>query len=347
MGANMKKTAGCLAAALLATSAYGYQMKPFKDVHERMTIASVFCSNNPSDCTEDLSQATAPSEVEYYLEGLRWNDDPVHQLKGLNELRYLELFGRCVPQAKLAPLAEKSGLLCRSHYGDWQFIHSMAIDTNETIDATHEKIMIWAEFTFKVSTGVISPSIEVAAVPVKGFPELFAPQGSLMNEQKWDVSTLFSMFCNHPFTCTKIRRKTPKDPDVADRRIRQMAMGALLHTIQDSFSKAHAFRAGDGVKIEKGVPQPTISCGAIQKFYAYQVQDSIKHRAADGFPSLDSSCQNVAGPVKWGATVISWSKANKSWEDVAESFRQQIFSIDTTNAPSNDAFNSDSSPNGK
>lgn len=336
--------AACLAAAIVAASASGYQIKPLKDVHERLTIASLACSNNPDECTGDLSQATVLPEAAFYVEGARWSDDPLHELNGLNEIKYLELFGRCVTRARSGAVTEKSGLLCRSHYGDWQFIHSMAVDANETMEATQAKIMIWAEFTYKVATGEISPSMELAAVPIKGFAELFAPPGSLMSQQKWDVSTLFSMYCTNPInllSCTRIGRKAPDSPALADRRIRQVAMGALLHTIQDSFSKSHAVRAGNGITFEKRVPQPTISCGEIQKFYAFQLQDAIKHRAADGFPSIDTSCKSAAGPVKWGATAISWAKANKPWEEVAEVFRQQIFPIAGTKAADDDAFNAD------
>ena len=139
-------------------------------------------------------------------------------------------------------------LLARTHFGDLQFLHAMAAQDGEMPQATRDAIMRWAAFVWKVARGEYPADTRLRTVTADGIAAL-----RLMD----DSATLAELFqLNGPA------------------RLRDRALGSLLHTIQDSFASGHAAR-------EK---LPTGRKGAVRMFFSYAHQDHAAHDSFDRWP---------------------------------------------------------------
>jgi hypothetical protein len=128
----------------------------------------------------------------------------------------------------------------RSHFGDLQFFHGMASADAEAPATTKGHMLEWARFLIKVAKGVI-----VTTTQLKDIAEvsaLFPNQGELT------VKELFGWGKGDYL------------------QIRQRAVGALFHMIQDSYAHGHVERN---------------SAGEITEFHAYGGQDEHKHGEYD------------------------------------------------------------------
>ncbi|WP_422087398.1 hypothetical protein [Variovorax sp.] len=244
-------------------------------VHEEIANRSLDCDGDADICADpDWDPAQA-----YVLSGVRWNDDPPFRFESSfgkyggckpgDTVRLVvqpECWGRVFYDGKKRAArgevlnAKTAPLLVRSHFGDMQFLHAMGSVDGESPDITYARIMMWAEFTWKVATKKIPANGIVANQGVVGIRDVFGMNG-------WSVQDLFAL--GNP----NIRKPS---------YLGAVAFGSLLHTVQDSFSRAHVEReqVTKGAKCS-GAASDYAAPGQIREFHSYSHQDADKHSAAD------------------------------------------------------------------
>ena len=282
-------------------------------VHEEMTIASVSIARGPSN-------AYSQDRDEAYIHGVLWNDDPENLLcpecSVLNLRRFEERwaikfgnrFFAAKKRVKDTPDAENTvvfkagdGLLERSHFGDMQFLHGMASHNGELARDTQEQIMAWAEFVYKVSIGNIPQKTVLHDIPIQRIRELFSSDKRLAN------LTVQKLFMGRKFA-------------------RRVAIGSLLHMIQDSYALGHAERE---IRDYKESEKPVFARGKISEFHCYTGQDENLHGADDKWPEgLDK--QSPAGsenPIVAGAKILRMMNEKVEWKEVETYLRDSVFAI--------------------
>ncbi len=105
---------------------------------------------------------------------------------------------------------------------------------------------------------------------------------------------------------------------------RDMALGALLHTIQDSYSDPHAARIFDA----------SAGCarGRIARFHFHGGQDDKKHKNADTLDAFkarqSSEFTDAQSPINVSATLIRYAANDVGWPVVREYLETTVFCID-------------------
>ena len=188
----------------------------------------------------------------------------------------------------------------RGHYGDLQFIHGMASRNEEDPATTRDNMLVWAEFAYAVATRQIDPDTTLDRVPTPGFRRHFAKQPG------WAISYLLGP-----------RYLLRQQPD----HFQQMALGSLLHMVQDSYSAAHAERAFDA--------SPRCPNGRVRQFYSYVDQDSDKHGTADTRAGWQARTFTAAqDPVNVSATLIRFARERTAWPVVRSYLQDTVFCLD-------------------
>lgn len=300
-----------------------------ESVHEEITHRIYDCDADQNICG-DQDGDYAPKPV---LAGVRWNDDPPFRLNSssISECKLGETV-RIITQpmcwAKLFKYAETnaakelfdaghtaSNLMYRSHFGDLQFVHSMASKDGETAEVTQRNILMWAEFTWRVGLGEYSHGALLKEVKIPGFNQYFGNVG-------WNVQDLFTLG-NPPL------RKNMGD----------VAFGSLLHMVEDSFSRGHVSRA-EGVYGEFCPGNSTGKPGVIQEFHSYQNQDHGKHGESDSRTAMGDQLVEKPSIVAIGRDLRGLYEQRASWETV-KPYMACIFAIEdfSVRASSGSAFN--------
>jgi hypothetical protein len=157
---------------------------------------------------------------------------------------------------------------------------------------TRAKILAWAAFTYEVATGRIkesddyctafagsAPAISAAMVP-KGFPWCAG------GRKRWTVGTLFSWRCGKFLIvfgyCNRLG-----GPDFT----KNVAKGALLHLVEDSYSQSHIIRTDAPLLNDAGVARAVVECGKPRRFLSYTKEAMRGHSVADEAPVWGESCQ--------------------------------------------------------
>ena len=203
--------------------------------------------------------------------------------------------------------------LYRTHFGDMQFMHAMAA-RGETLARTQERILLWMRFTWQVATGEIATDARI---------DTLAPEFGRDILASFDDRTVAQFF--------ETRSGTPPE------RIRRLALGALLHTVQDSFADGHAER-------DAHEPGAEAHFGAIRAFLNYGCQSDVKHGEADRaahYKWFSDATHEQKSPVTLGAQLIDFALMRKlGWEapisaggvSVAQYVSDTMFPIVTANA---------------
>jgi hypothetical protein len=334
-----------LSAVLTSASAVAYKINPFKDrytggevtrragsadsVHEDITHAAIACAADHGEltpigpvplCRHRSSHVSARAAGEpgnisnAVIVGTWWNDDP----QGF-------LYRNDVVHGVLAWLAAKSAanrvrngqlqhrdrapgrLLYRSHFHDLQFLHAMAARDGESAQQTRQQIIDWIAFTYQVATGEIGEGAPLGTLesPV---PDLFTPA-----DPRRTVSYLF------------------KRSRMQELATRELALGSLLHVVQDSFAASHAFRTFDA---SEACPD-----GRITQFYAYQGQREKAHGAQDTRRALNESLEtkftHLQNPVEASTRMILFVRRKAQWaQEVLPYLQQTLFCLDEAAEPS-------------
>ena len=176
--------------------------------------------------------------------------------------------------------------LYRSHFGDMQFMHAMA-ERGETLLQSHERILLWARFTYQVAGAEITPETVIGTMP-----EFTSILGG--------------------FETVSVAEFFETRGGTAPERIRRIALGALLHTLQDSFADGHAERESTG----------TARFGPLSALRDFTCQSEDKHGAADraaNYAWFGAAVHEQDSPVTLGAQVLDMLQRRIRWNAVAAS----------------------------
>lgn len=283
-------------------------------VHESITQLGYDCVSSLDDC-RDLDLDFANTGV---IAGVRWNDDPPFQFNvgqgrykdcpnptqtvsfALNTRCWVSHFKEISAIADANPEAYTSGngtMLSRTHFGDLQFLHSMATLQNISPHVTKAKIMMWAEFTWRVQSGAIDRipfDTRTGAVLIEGFNEHFP------NNEQRTVSDLFTV--GRPW----LRHQ------LAD-----IAFGSLLHVIEDSFAGGHTDRRESQDNV-CNIPE-------IVEFHTYAGQNKDSHKEHDGF----SQAKNKLIVVEIIKQLVWMRENHATWSEVKPYLNDCVFRLAT------------------
>ena len=304
----------------------GKGLEKFKEpVHEEITQRIYGCNYELATlCGDPDGQWASP----YVIAGIRWNDDPPFQLnanqaKGLHckieykdrrkvTIRFItqpdcwaELFLAGEHTIAKAPAtkfdqASKAILPLRSHYGDLQFLHSMASESGESPVETRRKILGWAQFTWSVVRGENGLGVWLKDIDQPVIQQVFGNSG-------WRVQDLFTM-----------------GDETMREYVGDVAFGSLLHTVQDSFALGHVDRLEPAIgSLCPGSTFPMT--GPIREFHSYLGQSSSSHAKADERMAF---AQNRRNPdvVDVGRILLELRRSKAEWSAV-EAYLQCVYNF--------------------
>ncbi len=198
-------------------------------------------------------------------------------------------------------IGPKTAITYRSHNQDMQFLHGMAM-AEQKASQTVDYMLAWAEFCYAIAQGRITKDAVLSKVPVPLIQGLF-PAKDYEGKQ---VSWLFMV----------------ND----DARLKAVAMGSLLHMIQDTFCAAHTQRARKKSG-ESGY-------GKIRAFQDYGAQDHGRHGKADVVTKGETDAKRVEASVsaddavQTGAMVLTYLKAGAPWLVVKSYLLGEVFVLE-------------------
>lgn len=235
---------------LQATKFYG------SPVHETITKRAISIA--------DIDPKLKKSLMLTVKRGVFWNDDPTVLLWAEPEAKEADTWGLAwlisFASAKLdSEITDEDGLLARSHFGDMQFLHSMAEMDGIDAQVTKDQIIEWAEFVLMVSVGKIAPQTQLKDIPLPFVKKLFGKDEFLFNQ------SVYYLFCSE--LCE------------SEAFLPGIAIGTLLHIIQDSNFEGHTGR------VNLFPHNDVFAKGDIYQFRSYNNQVSGLHKKADMWPS--------------------------------------------------------------
>ena len=199
-------------------------------IHESLTLSALISAGAGVPLGTTVAHATN-ADLEY-IRGVVWNDDPdcllfnerkegnhTYSTAGTWALRYKQGESEWTVPLASDRLRNVTG---RSHYGDLQFLHSMAFESGEQPAETKRKIMVWLEVMYKLANGEdgITPETAIGTTKLAEFCPVLSVPPSFKS-----LSYLLSK--DSPFTGLDVRRR---------------ALGSMLHIIQDSYALGHTKR---------------------------------------------------------------------------------------------------------
>jgi hypothetical protein len=300
----------------------------YSPVHEAITLAALGCSIAAGDEIKCVTEKNV-LQHQMVLYGVRWPDDPPFQLDRSNPPRlpncdvrvtlrstsqptcWLALF----ESAKKAAAAHKGTgtpfgvgtmILYRSHFGDLQFMHSMASANGESASATHDKMRMWARFLWEMAGRRLPSDIYLRDLPSPGVANWFPGEMTAQN--------LFSTGIVQPRA-----------------HLDEVALGTLLHMVQDSFSAAHAERAEETGARCPGYPK-AMAPGKLLSFRSYLHQTTSKHDAQDTASSMGlHTSQSAPSAVDASRVFVEAWKARESWAKI-EPYFDCVFTLNDPGA---------------
>ncbi|HTF97509.1 MAG TPA: hypothetical protein VL995_15320 [Cellvibrio sp.] len=336
-----------LALFFIASALYSsaYTISPKADIHEALTRTSKSCFDRaleaklkPTVCPNELTvnddidmtwmHDSSISLVDiggWYkrmmgysakypnlAEAVRWPDDPTRQIGVSGIVKFsINMLKNCDQYLGDNPNGRNDindGLLCNSHNGDMQFLHSQASEVGEPSIDTYKKITGWATFLYMVASGhLTNEDLDQEYCSYFSGDDLLS-KALLPNERsipcedskdpKWKLTTLFTFKCPHPLSSNGCYEEV--GPSRFD-KARINATGALLHLIQDSYSQSHSERGS--CEVNDGKVTAKIECLPITRFTTYRGQ--IKHGDADRTPLFGQECDSTGiGPTLAGAIML-------------------------------------------
>lgn len=278
------------------------------------------------------------------LDASSWPDDPTRQGSYYGAKAKINLLRECDNFWSFLGFEEYTdsiagGLFCNSHLGVLQFFHSQAskpVLLNEGPESyliTRLKTLAWIRLNYEIikDKKLLSKPYCDYFGALKNtqanaeMAEAFLPKkhgdGLLQCKNSYSLEWIYSNKCTNIVSskgCTKVGNK-------ADYQI--VALGAIVHAIQDSYSLAHTKRGecsnGDNKPVSK------LTCKPIEQYYAYAAQDGDKHGASDVLPiAIDSSCKStsdVDDVVTATASAIWHAMNGKDTQELMDYLERSVF----------------------
>lgn len=320
-------------------------------VHETITLLAYDYYETPESSTGGAAKTSVDvlkksGRLRDLVIGAEWNDDPDSLLrKGVTKsvqwyalFRDAKLQADCKkkqdePKCKDIEQIKNLMMLYRSHFGDLQFIHSMASVENELAEITKKRMMAWAKFTYNIF--VSSTNLENEAIDGKAITE-FSDIAAFLNKPGWTVGALFdpepggewkrsinSLKFGRYVSSGRPRKQNAYEKPDEKVSIRYVALGSLLHMIQDSYSDSHTER-------EYGCNPIARSKGKVVSFRNYADQDADDHGVADLHPEwLENGVLKKHNPLWASAQIIQFAFKKVPWDKGVEEFLdQEVFPLD-------------------
>ncbi|HRG16292.1 MAG TPA: hypothetical protein PLB00_09855 [Pseudomonadota bacterium] len=205
--------------------------------------------------------------------------------------------------------------LYRTHYGDMQWMHAMAESLDEPAQITQSSMLAWSEYLYRLSTKDKEEQIALSQ-PLSGIP--YIAKWFSDNKSEWNSRDLFAT----------------GQFGVDEETIRDMAFGALLHMLQDSYSGSHARR--DFGDLMSSTP------GLIIGFLTYPAQEAKCHSPADAEPlSRGNEWWNSStgkAVVGHGERLIALRDRSAKTAEVVEWLKESAFPISKDARPAAGGF---------
>jgi len=305
-----------------------------RPVHEEITQLAFYCPVDTTVLADDEECAVrdAPFATAFVIYGVRWNDLPPFQLRkneGKRCKKFLTGGSACTTSqtirfstqpecwyciftdaekftAKGGSIAgcraDKAGkkhvalgnLLTRSHYGDLQFLHSMAVRDNMPAAESQAQILAWIQFAWRVSVGDIKATQRLAQIDIPFIAERFACT-------EWTVADLYIL-----------GRQDKLLPSIKD-----IAFGSILHTVQDSFSSSHTQRDAETNAGFCGSGEQYRKPGRILEFHSYGSQDGHLHDTEDERSAMVGHVvERKAEAIAASRMLVDLYRDRRSWSEV-------------------------------
>lgn len=284
-------------------------------VHESQTEAALLTIGIPhpdsvaSTCRTSLLGTPSrrySRETSAVVRGVRWPDDP-NQLLPEAFPKWLAWMydGHKLAKGRVNYIGKKASpwpdyfMNYRGHFGDMQQLHSMANTDGEGADLVRDRIILWSQFLYGVATCRIDPGAYISNL---GIAEQFPRKAG------WTAQFLLNPSRSKP---------------IPPKYVPEVATGALLHLVQDSFSEAHAMRATD--------PSELCPRGRVIRFNSYANQRALRHSGADTPEAWlkGGKTPEHTAPVMASARMLELIRTNADWQSVVEPYlRTELFCID-------------------
>ncbi|OHE98689.1 hypothetical protein CORC01_05955 [Colletotrichum orchidophilum] len=298
-------------------------------VHEDIAIAAFITSKIRFPKGTEYTNLDATQWE--YMRGLLWSDDPLCLLFNDSRESNSEL---ALGDKFLADFyaGAPSSLTQRSHFGDLQFFHAMAAQSNEDPHDTKANMLSWLEIIYKLAIGV--QDVRETDSLAGRFPTRF----SSSSDPSGDAS-LRQLFLGRTPSYRKIN-------------ISKRAFGHCLHMVQDSYAVGHTLRrlsnSGDlDGKDDEGFvrfkPGKFARLGPIITFHTYSGQskrhahyDESKQprnpRDLDSFNHIIGARDAIEKSIK----LINFYAQKTKWEDGVRGFlANEVFVLDPNATLSN------------
>ncbi len=292
-------------------------------VHEEITNRIYGCEGDQAVCAGEEG-SRVPVAV---LAGVRWNDDPPFRMSAMqakgtkcktSETIRFETQPYCWAMLfedadRRAASGRRFGpgdaMLYRTHFGDLQFLHSMASRDGEPAEITRANLMGWIEFAWRGSLGEYTIDTRLRNIHIPAIQAAFG-------KTEWRLLDLYTQGASGG-----LRR------DIDD-----VAFGSLLHAVEDSFAAGHVDReeSSGTVRCSAGAIS-TVAPGVIREFHAYNQQDHGLHAEADSRASFMRQFQQAGHVVQVGRGLIEARAARLSWEAMSPLF-ECLFTVADPNA---------------
>lgn len=215
----------------------------------------------------------------------------------------------------------------------------MASQPSESAQETKDKIMAWAKFTYTLSISSNDFSNETIDGPVISS---FSTISTTLLRQGWTVGALFDPVpggeWERSYNPMKLGRYKPSGvprtqvkyaAQVQGTSVKHIALGSLLHMVQDSYSDAHVEREGGCNPLSK-------QRYGIVSFRDYVAQSSVDHGFADARPDwLGAGDLEKNNPIWASAQLIQYSFKKVAWDKGVEQFLdQEVFPLTNPSNPS-------------
>ncbi len=267
-----------------------------KKGHELITAETVKYYNE--HVAESKKEKVSTADLKQMKKGSRWND----------------LLGHWgIATMGLSLLSSKS-LAHQSHEGELQFLHGMAAKKSEEAWQTQRKIMLWAEFCYKVATDEIKGNEKLKDIAISATID-FSGQGTSIGQlfAKWGNKTVSWLFTD------------TKDSPL----VRMRAAGSMMHMLQDTFCASHTQRVAAKKQDEtarkiRGFNVYTEQSAKIVGFGKYKNRHGIADKLKNG------SVEDTAGAkeaVETGAQVLKFIKKSADWDAVVKPYLMDVFAL--------------------
>lgn len=297
-------------------------------VHEAIALRALDCTASAGEESACITTETV-QQNQILLYGVRWPDDPPFALsksappriKGCDANVTLRstaqpvcwkgLFSDAQRVAKLrlsgkpdeTAFGPGDYLLYRSHFGDLQFFHSMAAHDGEFAIQTLQRMKMWAQFMWGVAIRTTPVDRFIRTLEIQDLEGFFPGDLTATNLLATGI--------------VEVRRDLDK-----------VAIGVLLHMVQDSFSEAHVERLPESGGVCENIPrfaQP----GKVRQFYSYAGQAGRLHDHKDTFNALSfQTLQTSPNVVDVSRAFLTLWQEGASWQE-AEQYFDCVFALDS------------------